>query len=57
MTYDVSGLGPRHYVREEIEMPSPLRDKSESWELNFLLSGYMFSRGEWVLEEGVSVFL
>jgi hypothetical protein len=46
MTYDVSGLGSRHYVREEIEMPNPLGDKSESWELNFLLSGYMFSRGE-----------
>ena len=56
MTSDVSGLGPRHYLREEIEVPNPLDDKSESWGLNFLLPGYMFLRNEWVLEEP-SVFL
>jgi hypothetical protein len=33
MAFDVSGLSPRHYVREDIEVPNPLDDKSESWEL------------------------
>lgn len=33
--FDVSGLGPRHYVREDTEVPNPLDDKSESWELIF----------------------
>ena len=56
MTFDVLGLGLRHYLREEIEVPNPLDDKSEGWELNFLLPGYMFSRDEWVLK-GASSFL
>ena len=25
--FDVSGLGPRHYVREDIEVPNLLDDK------------------------------
>ena len=37
-------------------MPNPLDDKSEGWELIFLLLGYTLSRDEWVLE-GASVFL
>ena len=57
MTFDVLELSPRHYLREEIEVLNPLDDKPESWELNFLLPGYMFSHDEWVLEEGASVFL
>lgn len=56
MTFDVLGLGPRHYLREEIKVPNPLDDKSESWELDFLLPGYIFSRDERVLK-GASAFL
>ena len=55
MTFDVLGLGLRHYLREEMEVPNPLDDKSESWELKFL-PGYIFSRDEWVLK-GASAFL
>lgn len=55
MAFDVSGLGPGYYVRGDIEVPNPLDDKSESWELSFCC-WVMFLRDEWVLEEGASVF-
>jgi hypothetical protein len=35
MTFGVPGLGPRHYVREDIEVPNPSDDKSESCGLIF----------------------
>ena len=46
MIFDVLGLDPRHYLREEIGVPNLLDGKFESWGL---LSDYMFSRDEWVL--------